>query len=156
MTLIEPYPQSLKRLLRPEDEKRIRVLDKPVQVVPLSIFNTLQSGDLLFLDSSHVMKCGSDVQFLLFEVLPRLPAGVFVHFHDVLRNFEYPRYWLESGIYWNEDYVLRAFLAYNNAWDIYFFNDHVGFVFQQFIAENMPLCRKNPGGSLYLRRTETT
>lgn len=155
ITLIEPYPTRLNRLLRPGDKDRVSILEKRVQDVPVCTFKSLQAGDLLFIDSSHVMKCGSDVQFLLFKVLPQLPAGVYVHFHDVFRGFEYPEWWVEQGWYWNEDYVLRAFLAYNDSWEIYLFNHYAGEVFKEFIAERMPLCLKNPGGSLYLRRTGT-
>jgi hypothetical protein len=153
ITFIEPYPTTLKRLLRNDDKSRVTVIEKKVQDVPVDTFNTLQAGDLLFIDSSHVLKCGSDLQFLLFRVLPQLPAGVFVHFHDVFRGFEYPEWWLEKGWYWNEDYVLRAFLAYNDSWEIYLFNHYAGEAFKDFIAEGMPLCLKNTGGSLYLRRT---
>ena len=152
ITLIEPYPERLKRLLKPGDANNVTIIEKPVQTLPVSTFSGLQSGDLLFIDSSHVVKCGSDLQFLLFKVLPRLPVGVFVHFHDVFRGFEYPKDWLEKGWYWNEDYVLHAFLAGNRDWEIYFFNHHAGSVFRDFLRENMPICTKDPGGSLYIRR----
>ena len=81
-----------------------------------------------------------------------MPTGVFVHFHDVLYPFEYPAEWLLKGIYWNEDYFLRAFLSYNSAWEISFFNTYVATVFKDFLLEKMPLCLKNTGGSLYIRR----
>jgi len=54
---------------------------------------------------------------------------------------------------WNEDYFLRAFLSYNSEWEIYFFNTYVATVFKDFLREKMPLCLKNTGGSLYIRRT---
>jgi Methyltransferase domain len=156
MTFIEPYPLSLKRLFRDGDADRVRVIEEKVQKVPVDTFAFLRSGDLLFIDSTHVMKCGSDLQFLLFEVLPRLQEGVYVHFHDIFGSFEYPEEWLLQGRYWNENYVLRAFLAYNSAWDIHFFNDYVAVAFEDFIRKEMPLCLKNPGGSLYLRKAETS
>jgi hypothetical protein len=99
-----------------------------------------------------VLKCGSDLQVLMFDVLPRLPVGVFVHFHDVFDGFEYPREWLLDGWYWNEDYVLRAFLSYNSAWEIYLFGNYAVKEFGRWFANNMPLCLRNPGGSLYIRR----
>jgi hypothetical protein len=119
---------------------------------PIELFSALQDGDLLFIDSSHVLKCGSDLQFLMFDVLPRLRVGVVVHFHDVFDSFEYPRDWLLKGWYWNEDYVLRAFLSYNTAWEVYLFGNYVVKEFGEWFAEHMPLCLKNPGGSLYIRR----
>src|SRR6187455_218879 len=123
VTFIEPFPVNLKELLKPQDYKRVRLIEDRVQTVSVNTFKSLQVGDLLFIDSSHVLKCGSDVQFLMFDVLPQVPVGVFVHFHDVLDSFEYPPEWLLEGRYWNEGYVLRAFLSYNSAWEIYFFGN---------------------------------
>jgi len=153
LTFIEPYPDRLKMLLRPADQASSHIIERKVQDVPLETFRSLESGDLLFIDSSHVVKCGSDVQFLIFEVMPLLPAGIFVHFHDVFYPFEYPPDWLLGGRYWNEDYFLRAFLSYNNAWEICFFNTFVAVAFKDFLAQKMPLCLRDPGGSLYIRRT---
>ena len=82
MTFIEPYPQRLGRLLKSHDEGATRIIERKVQEIPIDTFSSLHAGDLLFIDSTHVIKCGSDVQFLMFEVLPQLPTGVFVHFHD--------------------------------------------------------------------------
>jgi predicted O-methyltransferase YrrM len=152
ITFIEPYPITLKQLLRSEDYSKITLIEDIVQRVPLERFKSLQAGDLLFIDSSHVMKCASDVQFLMFDVLPQLAVGVVVHFHDVFEKFEYPREWLLNGWYWNEDYVLRAFLSYNAAWEICLFGDYAVKTFPDFFRVKMPLCLKNPGGSLYIRR----
>jgi hypothetical protein len=152
VTFIEPYPKRLHSLLKNDDRDKVTILDERVQKVPSEIFESLKSGDLLFIDSSHVVKCGSDLQVLFFDILPLLPSGVFVHFHDVFYPFDYPVEWLKKGMYWNENYFLRAFLSYNSEWRIYFFNTYVSFAFSDFIKENMPLCVKNPGGSLYIRR----
>jgi len=154
ITFIEPYPDRLKSLLKETDSQQVTLIEKRVQEVSLDIFQSLQSGDLLFIDSSHVVKCGSDLQFLIFEVLPRLQAGVFVHFHDVFYPFDYPSEWLMEGRYWNENYFLRAFLSWNTEWDIHFFNTYVHFMFGELIKEKMPLCAKNIGGSLYIQRAE--
>ena len=153
ITLIEPFPVVLRQLLRPQDYSDITLIEDKVQHVPVETFKALQAGDLLFIDSSHVLKCGSDLQFLVFEVLPQLPVGVFVHFHDVFDSFEYPPDWLLKGWYWNEDYILRAFLSFNSAWQIHLFGNYAVRVFGKFLAEKMPLCLKNPGGSLYIQRT---
>ncbi|MBI5140842.1 MAG: class I SAM-dependent methyltransferase [Nitrospirae bacterium] len=154
ITFIEPYPDRLKGLLAGQDERNMTILDKKVQDVPSELFSTLESGDLLFIDSSHVVKCGSDLQMLLFDILPHLPSGVFVHFHDVFYPFDYPAEWLEYGRYWNENYFLRAFLAYNSEWSVYFFNSYVALAFPDFLSENMPLCLRNAGGSLYVQRVK--
>jgi hypothetical protein len=148
---IEPYPDRLTSLLREEDRKKVKLIDKKIQDVPINIFSTLGAGDLLFIDSSHVVKCGSDLQLLMFEILPCLQPGVFVHFHDVFYPFDYPSEWLKEGRYWNENYFLRAFLSYNSEWRIVFFNTYVHYMFGDLIKEKMPLCTKNSGGSLYIQ-----
>ncbi len=152
ITFIEPYTERLDGLLKAVDRERVKVIAKKVQEVPLETFSALESGDLLFIDSSHVVKCGSDVQMLMFEVLPLLKKGVIVHFHDVHYPFEYPGAWLEEGRYWNESYFLRAFLSYNSEWRVLFFVDYVRHMYGDLIETAMPLCAQQPGGSLYLQR----
>lgn len=152
ITLIDPDPRRLKKLLRRHDKKRIQIIKKRVQDVPIPAFTALSAGDLLFIDSSHILKCGSDVHFLIFNILPRLPGGIFVHFHDVFYPFEYPAEWLLEGRYWNESYFLRAFLSHNSEWTIYFFSTYISRVFRDFLKNEMPLCLKNIGGSLYIQR----
>lgn len=152
VTFIEPYPDRLMTLLREDDKQKVKLIDKKIQDVPLDVFSALEAGDLLFIDSSHVVKCGSDLQLLMFEILPRLKPGVFVHFHDVFYPFDYPSEWLNEGKYWNENYFLRAFLSYNSEWQIVFFNSYIHCIFGNLIKERMPLCTKNSGGSLYIQR----
>ena len=152
ITFIDPYPERLNSLLRNDDEKNVKIINKKVQEVPVELFLSLKAGDLLFIDSSHVLKCGSDLQLLMFKILPLLPSGVFVHFHDVFYPFDYPTEWLKEGKYWNENYFLRAFLSYNYDWSVSFFNTYVALAFNDFIKDKMPLCIKNSGGSLYIQR----
>ena len=152
ITFIEPYPDRLKRLLREGDLEKHRLVEKRIQDVELSLFETLESGDLLFIDSSHVLKYGSDLYRILFEILPTLPVGIYVHFHDIFYPFEYPEKWLRMGRYWNECYLLRAFLAHNDSWEITLFNQYVNREFGDVIEKSMPLCQKDFGGSCYIRR----
>lgn len=156
ITFIEPYPERLISLFKEVDQANVRLIDKRVQEVDLDLFLALESGDLLFIDSSHVVKCGSDLQIMMFEILPQLRPGVFVHFHDVFYPFTYPSKWLVEGRYWNENYFLRAFLSYNSEWSISFFNTYIHFMFADLVKEKMPLCDRNPGGSLYLRREDAS
>jgi hypothetical protein len=124
-----------------------------VQEVPLEVFDALRDGDVLFIDSSHVSKIGSDVNHLFFRVLPRLAPGVRVHVHDVAGNLDYPREWLDEGRAWNEQYLLRAFLMYNRAFAVEFFT---GWLFNRrhaFLREHLPLCAEGGGGQIWLRRT---
>ena len=126
LTFVEPYPALLESLLLPGDRERLRIIDRGVQQVPLEEFDVLESGDILFIDSTHVVKTGSDVVHELTRILPRLKSGVIVHFHDIFWPFEYPRDWaVTRNFSWNEAYALRAFLAFNSAWRILFFADHL-------------------------------
>ncbi|MGA2550132.1 MAG: class I SAM-dependent methyltransferase [Burkholderiaceae bacterium] len=153
-TFIEPHPALLERLLTPSDRGRVRVIPTPVQDVEPAFFDVLESGDLLFIDSTHVLKTGSDVAFELFEVLPRLKAGVVVHFHDIFAGFEYPRAWVvDDNRSWNELYALRAFLMYNDAFEIIFFNSFFAHSCADEIRASYPRFLENPGGSLWLRKT---
>jgi predicted O-methyltransferase YrrM len=155
MTCIDPEPDRLLSIMKKRDRNWVNVIDKKIQGVSTDLFSSLESGDLLFIDSSHVMKCGNDLYVIMFEILPRLSPGVFVHFHDVFYPFDYPPEWIQQGRHWNENYFLRAFLAYNTEWSIYFFNTYMHLIYSDVIEEKMPLCTKNPGGSLYIQHTPT-
>jgi predicted O-methyltransferase YrrM len=90
----------------------------PVQDVPVSEFQRLGENDVLFIDSSHVLKIGGDVQYEFLEIIPRLRPGVLVHVHDIFLPSEYRREWvMERSIFWNEAYLLQAFLAFNSAFE---------------------------------------
>jgi hypothetical protein len=152
MTFIEPYPKLLNSLLKPEDHESVDILPSGVQEVPRERFDDLRSGDLLFIDSTHIVKTGSDVLFELFEVLPRLKPGVVVHFHDCYYPFEYPRAWVEKNFGWNELYAIRAFLTDNDRWEILFFNDFFAKFERDRIERDAPEVLRNPGGGLWLRK----
>jgi hypothetical protein len=149
-TFVEPHPQRLLGLLR-QEEQHI-VLQQQVQHVPLRPFSALCENDVLFIDSSHVVKIGSDLQRIFFEILPALKPGVFVHFHDIFWPFEYPKEWFLKGRAWNEAYFLRSFLQFNDAFEIVYFNSYLAARYTGHLREKMPLCCKDPGGSLWLRK----
>ncbi len=151
-TVVEPYPELLGRLLRPEDQTSIELLRTPVQDVDMAVFDALEANDVLFVDSSHVSKVGSDVNHLVFEILPRLSEGVWIHFHDIAYPFEYPREWVHEGRAWTETYLLRAFLSYNKAFAIRLFASYLAHIeFDRFSAE-LPQVARQPGTSLWLER----
>lgn len=152
LSFIEPYPQLLQSLIRPSDRAEIEIVPSRLQDVPLERFRRLEAGDFLFVDSTHVSKTGSDVNYLLFEVLPALRPGVHVHLHDVFWPFEYPKDWVMGGRSWNEIYVLRAFLQYNASFSIVLMNTFLQKLHAARIAERMPLCFSNAGGSIWIRR----
>jgi hypothetical protein len=151
-SFIEPYPEALHSLLRPGDSERVRIFAEPVQDVSLQVFQELEKDDILFIDSTHVSKVGSDLNALVFDVLPALKPGVYVHFHDLFYPFEYPRGWLVEGRAWNEAYLLRAFLSFNSDFEVVFWNDYQARYNQAWLEAHMPLCLRNTGGSLWLRR----
>jgi predicted O-methyltransferase YrrM len=151
-TFIEPYPGRLLSLLRPEDLGRVKILAQRVQDVALEPFLALERNDILFIDSSHVMKIGSDVHHLLTEILPRLRPGVYVHIHDVFYPFEYPEEWITGGRAWSEAYGLRAFLTFNDVFEIVLFNTYLERFHRDIFERDMPLCLTNEGGSIWLRR----
>ena len=155
LTCIDPYDALLRSGMKTQDFDNTEIMNKRVQDVPLSVFERLQEGDILFIDSSHVSKIGSDVNHNLFEILPRLRPGVLVHFHDMFFPFEYHKQWIADKMFWNEDYLLRAFLQYNSAFKIVVWNQFLGICFRERLEEWMPLCLKRIGGSLWLRKTGT-
>lgn len=152
LTFIEPYPERLEALMRPGDTRRAELVKARVQDVGLHTFESLRAGDILFVDSSHVSKIGSDVNCIVFELLPRLNPGVFVHFHDIYYPFEYPKQWICQGRAWNESYLLRAFLQFNAAFSIRFFNSYLGRFLLDHVARVLPLFGKNPGSSIWITR----
>jgi predicted O-methyltransferase YrrM len=151
ISFIEPYPKLLYSLLRENDLDSCKIFDTKVQNVSLQEFSKLKENDILFIDSSHVSKTGSDVNFEIFNILPNLNSGVIIHFHDVFYPFEYPKEWVLEGRNWNEDYLLRAFLSYNNAFEILLFSQFIH-KYYKIAFENMPLTHKNTGRNLWLRK----
>lgn len=147
---IEPDPSTLTSLLKPDD--RVEILASRLQDVPLARFDVLEANDILFVDSTHVAKTGSDVNRIVFDLLPRLKSGVHVHFHDVFYPFEYPKEWVYEGRAWNEDYILRAFLEFNDAFEIVLFGTWLARFHRELLQESLPLTLENPGGSLWVRR----
>lgn len=146
LSFIEPYPMLLKKLLRSNDI--INLQECMLQRADISEILNLQKNDILFIDSSHVCKRDSDVNMLLFEILPQLKSGVYIHFHDIFDGFEYPLEWTKEGRLWNEDYILRAFLMNNNKYDIVFLNPFM----QKYIENEFPYEGYNAGGSLWIRK----
>ncbi|MES1226358.1 MAG: class I SAM-dependent methyltransferase [Bacteroidota bacterium] len=154
LTFIEPYPDRLNKLLKPDEVELINLISQNLQDVPIDIFQELGAGDILFVDSTHVSKTGSDVNSILFDILPILPGGVIIHFHDIFYPFEYPKEWVLgwSGFGWNEIYMVRAFLTNNEAYEILLFNTFMEEIYKDWFTEKMPLCLKNKGGSLWLKK----
>lgn len=160
VTCIEPFPDRVRDVVGAFPDY-VTLLAKPVQDVPAAIVDQLEPGDVLFIDSTHVAKTGSDVVFELFEMLPRIAAGVHVHFHDICWPFEYPVAWARQGRAWNEIYLLHAFLASNEAFEVVLFNHMMVTLQEDWFAAVMPrcLCRRSgvvddvPAHGMWLTKT---
>jgi predicted O-methyltransferase YrrM len=112
----EPYPNDVLRAGFPGLSK---LIPTKIEDVALSKFDELKKNDILFIDSSHVLKIGGDVQYEYLEMLPRLNKGVIVHVHDIFLPAEYPKEWvLKRYRFFTEQYIIQAFLAFNNAFEV--------------------------------------
>lgn len=152
LTFIEPYPsERLNYLLKNTDQDKVNIIKQDVQKVSLNVFKELEIGDILFIDSTHVVKTGSDVNYILFEILPLLNTGVLIHFHDIYYPFEYPKQWVMDGFGWNEAYFLKSFLMYNKDFKIMLFSDYMH-KFHRESFKNMPLTYKSTGSNLWIEK----
>jgi hypothetical protein len=151
-TFIEPVPELLLSLIKENDRKRINLLPERLQDIEISEFSSLSEGDILFIDSSHVSKINSDVNYIFFQILPNISNGIYIHFHDIFYPFEYPKEWIYEGRAWTESYLLRAFLQYNNSFDIVYFSSFLQHFYKDYLKKEIPLCLKNEGGSIWIRK----
>lgn len=137
LTFIEPNPERLIDNLKTNEN--VNIIKRKIQEVEVSLFQTLDDDDFLLIDTSHVSKSGGDVNHIYFNILPYLKKGVKIHIHDIFFPFEYPEKWVvEERRSWNEIFLLRSFLAFNNAFEILFFNDYIAKKQTQFLEEKMP------------------
>lgn len=149
---IEPYPRPF---LVNGVNGITQLVRQKVEDVDVSFFGRLGAGDVLFIDTSHVSKVGSDVNHLFFEVLPRLRPGVMVHIHDILLPDEYPKNWMiDQGRNWNEQYLARAFLQFNDSWEVMWTANFMGTRHLAAVSATFPRLPQRPGSgsSMWLRR----
>jgi hypothetical protein len=158
MTCIEPYPfEKLSAI------PGIRVLPQKVEDVDISLFQQLQENDVLFIDSSHILRVDGDVPFLYLEVLPVLNVGVVTHIHDIPYpfNFPYPpELWIfgqDWPMFWNEPMVLQAFLAFNKNFEISLSTPLIRYFDEAFLKQSIPIYESvgqnaNTFSSIWLRR----
>ncbi len=151
-TFIEPFPELLESLIRESDREHTRIIAERLQDVDLATFDVLGDNDILFIDSTHVSRVDSDVNRILFDILPRLAPGVYIHFHDIFYPFEYPPEWILEGRAWNEAYALRAFLQHNPEFRVVLMNTFMQRFHHEFFEEHLPFCLRNTGGSIWLRK----
>ncbi|WP_376096990.1 class I SAM-dependent methyltransferase [Roseomonas sp. CCTCC AB2023176] len=153
LTCIEPYPKRLRSVLRDTDwQGRVTLHERGVQGMPLDDFAALEAGDILFIDSTHVMKTGSDVHYELFHILPVLKAGVVVHIHDCRFPLEYSDIQIFQKNYsWNEAYAVRALLMYSTRFKVIFSGSLFARERESMIREVIPTYLRNPGSALWLQ-----
>ena len=154
-TAIEPYPPDY---LNPLPAGVNRLLPVSAQTVSLDEFLALKPGDILFIDSSHVVAIGSDVVYLFLEVLPRLAPGVIVHAHDIFIPFNYPQSWVcQSRFLWNEQYLLQAFLVYNQVFEVLLPTYAVFRRHTEEFKRHIPSCARHERqpSSFWMRRRES-
>lgn len=147
---LEPYPRQF---LLDGVDGITKLVQTKIEDMDLSYFDELEENDILFIDSTHVSKVGSDVNYLFFEVIPRLKKGVIVHVHDIFLPDEYPKRWvIEEGRNWNEQYLLRAFLQFNVKWNIIWAASYMGTRHLQAVQDTFPeYPMLGGGGSLWLQ-----
>jgi hypothetical protein len=152
VTCVEPYPREFLHDGLPGISRLIRA---KVQDVPLATFAELDAGDVLFIDSSHVAKTGSDVNYLYFEVLPRLKPGVRIHIHDIFLPHDYPADWvLRENRSWNEQYLLRALLMYSTGFRVLFGSNYAYWRYPELVRAALAHPRGHAfgGGSFWIER----
>lgn len=147
---IEPFPLDFLRKGFPGLRS---LLVKKVEDVELEFFSQLGSGDILFIDSSHTVKIGGDVNYLFLEVLPRLKPGVIVHVHDIFFPFDYPRDWVMGELrFWTEQYLLQAFLSFNSEFEVLMANRYLAHRYLEDLKAAFPNSVRWGGGSFWMRR----
>jgi hypothetical protein len=158
---IEPYPSDYVKKLNEIGE--ITLIQSNLENVDLNIFKTLQENDILFIDSSHVLKLDSDVLFYFTKIFPVLNKNVLVHIHDIFFPYDYPLDWLKEGRFWNEQYMLYTFLQYNTKFKIQFCNSYSAFKYSEELTtiqqntyeiKNKLADRFFGGGSIWLLVSE--
>ncbi|MCX6204961.1 MAG: class I SAM-dependent methyltransferase [Bacteroidetes bacterium] len=121
LTCIEPFEMPFLDAV-----EGIEVIRKPVETLPISLFERLEANDILFIDSSHIIRPGDDLLFIYFQILPILQKGVLIHIHDIFTPRHYPHEWLTKKMrFWNEQYLLEAFLYNNEGFKILFAVNHL-------------------------------
>jgi hypothetical protein len=157
---IEPFPQDFFRKGFPAVKS---LIEKRVQELDTEFFAQLESGDILFIDTSHTVKIGGDVNYLFLEVIPRLKPGVIVHVHDIFLPFDYRRDWVtEQFRFWTEQYLLHAFLTFNSEFEVLMASRYLGnrytedvkaaFPTLKNLRPNLPSSVRWGGGSFWMRR----
>ena len=156
LTCVEPYPNARLRALVSERAVDLRACE--VQDLDSDIFQNLTTNDVLFIDSSHVSKKDSDVDFLFLEVVPRLRQGVVIHVHDITFPMPAPpldHSLFDAYLFWNECALVRAFLSFNTAFKIVMCQSYLHHYRPDVLQTLLPFynSRVHFPASLWIRKT---
>lgn len=146
----DPYPSPHVQA-RPELAARVEQIS--AEQLPEAVVRELEAGDVLFVDTSHTVKLGGDVNRIVLDLLPLLAPGVIVHFHDVFLPRDYSQGHLDGGHFWTEQYLLQAFLSGNRDWEVLVGGNAVALHAPERLSEHVPSFR--PGvvpGAFWIRR----
>ncbi len=149
LSCIEPYEYKLIEKLP------VNILKKKIEDVEISYFNKLQKNDILFIDSSHIIRPEGDVLYEIQNILPSLNSGVIIHIHDIFTPKNYPKYWINNHVLWNEQYLVEAFLMYNTDFEIIGSLNYLKNNNWDLISSKFPILKKykdSQPGSLWIRK----
>jgi hypothetical protein len=151
LVCIEPHPEP--RLT--EARLDIDLIEKPVQEIEVDFFSSLEPNDILFIDSTHTVKFGSDVCYEFLDILPKLSPGVWVHVHDIFFPHDYPLEWLlERRLALNEQYLLEAFLAFNDEFSVQLSNHWLSLDHPEVTAVLWPNSGNSCSSSFWMKRSK--
>lgn len=151
ITCVEPYEMEWL-----EKTKGITLIRQSVEKMDTAVFSSLQENDILFIDSSHIIRPENDVLFEYLEILPMLNKGVIIHIHDIFTPRHYRAEWLQQELrFWNEQYLLEAFLYYNDSFEIMYSLNHLkneAFMETQKVLTH--ITPESEPGSFWLRKAK--
>ncbi len=146
---IDPWPRGFIS----NGVANVEFVRQKVEDLDLALFQQLQRNDILFIDSSHVVRTAGDVNFIILEVLPQLAKGVIIHFHDIFLPFDYPKEWIISQHrFWTEQYLLQAYLAENDHIEVLFASHFMSEKHMEEIQQTFPNALLIDGGSFWIRK----
>jgi hypothetical protein len=150
LTCVEPYEMPYLEKLN------VHLIRKKIEELDTVIFNGLQEGDVFFVDSSHIIRPGGDVNYLILKMAPFIKPGVWIHFHDIFLPKEYPIAWLRDEFrMWNEQYLLEAFLIANHDFEIVCALNYLNNKYPEEVARAFPVLGREPDrdpGSFWIRK----
>jgi hypothetical protein len=153
MIVIDPWPRDFIQDFVSTSPPNLEHIPQKVQELEVGFFAQIQENDILFIDSSHVIRTGGDVCFLILNVLPSLPKGVLIHFHDIYLPQDYPKeLLLEQHKFFTEQYLLQAYLIENHQVEVIFASHYISLRYGNVVKEAFPNAVWWTGESFWIRK----